>query len=351
MAGALASPLSDSSLFNQHQIASSFLQPQITTSILQSARCSIVSPSHYILTGLTSVAVRRFPSLRSSFRSPSSSNENCQLPIVRRPSVQPQVRTTSQNQVRKYNSALSDAETLVPIDEEERYDPYFDRTVDLLATAAPQEISIDQTEVFEQLLKAYDEKNGKHLLSVLPANIRYKIYGFCFDDEQRKISLSPKFATRAVFPDHYFASPWNVLDPVWGGIHAFRALRHDLVNYFWTTYHFHITLNVFSGPVFSPLSHVWLLSFLDRIQRLTIESDFTRFGGSSLKIAPAFGHNNDKVEELLLGLIKRLLERPDRLTMAEMHLMCRRYAGCRPNTDKLDSSAGWPIFSFTSNHS
>lgn len=248
-------------------------------------------------------------------------------------SSQSSSQSSFQGQISKYTSAQSPVETLLPI-EEERYDAYFDRTVDLLATVAPHEISIDQTEVFQQLIDDYEKKNEKHIFPTFPADVRQKIYSLCFDDcASRKISLSPKFATRAIFPDDYFASPWNVLDPIWGGLRASRALRNDLMNYFWTTYHFHVTLNVFSGPVFSPLSHVWLLSFLDRIQRLTIESDFTRFGGSSLKIAPSFGHNNDKVEDLLLGLIKRLVERSDRLTMAELNLMCRRYAGCRLYTD------------------
>jgi hypothetical protein len=233
---------------------------------------------------------------------------------------------------------------LVPIDEEERYSPHFDRSVDLLATAAPEDIAVDDTAVFEQLLAAYDDKNGKHGLSALPASVRQKIYGFCFDEEEpRKISLSPKFATRAVFPDGYFASPWDVLEPVFGGLHAFRALRHDLLNYFWTRYHFHVTLNPFSGEVFSPLSHIWLLNFLDRVQRLSIEADFTRFGGSSLRIAPAFGYNNDKVEDLLVRLVAGLLDRPNKLTMAELNLMSRRYGGFRPYSEELGSATGLSI--------
>lgn len=262
---------------------------------------------------------------------------------MRQPSVQSRTTITSQSQVSRYTATLSRAETLVPIDEEERYSPHYDRSVDLLATAAPNEIAVDQTEVFEQLVRAYDVKNGEHPLSAFPASVRQKIYSFCVDDEPRKISLSPKFATRAVFPDGYLASPWDVLEPVFGGLHAFRALRHDLMNYFWTRYHFHVTLNPFSGPVFSPLSHVWLLRYLDRVQRLSIEADFTRFGGSSLKIAPAFGHNNDKVEDLLVRLVLGLLNRPDRLTMAELNLMSRRYGGYRPYSEDLGSSTGVSI--------
>jgi hypothetical protein len=290
--------------------------------------------------------VRRFPSLRSSLRSSSTASDNHQPLIVRRPSVQSQSTNYSQSHASKCSTALSQSENLLPIEEEERDKPTFDRSVDLVAIAAPHKISIDQTEVFEQLVSAYDEQNGEHRLSALPAAVRHRIYAFCFEGfERRKINLSPKFAVRAVFPDSHFLSPWNVLDPVFGGVHAFRALRHDLMTYFWTTYHFHVTLNVFSGPVFSPLSHIWLLNFLDRIQRLTIEVDFTRFGGSSMRLAPSFGHNNDKLEDLLLGLIRGLKERPGRLTMAELNLMCRRYGGFRTKTEELGSSTGWSILS------
>jgi hypothetical protein len=257
--------------------------------------------------------------------------------------VQSRTTITSQSQVSRCTPPLPRAETLVPIHEEEQYPPHYDRSVDLLATAAPEEIAIDQNEVFEQLVRAYDDKNGEHPLSALPASVRQNIYSFCFDDdddEQRRISLSPKFATRAVFPDGYLASPWDVLDPVFGAIHSFRALRHDLMDYFWTRYHFHVTLNPFSGPVFSPLSHVWLLKYLDRVQRLSIEADFTRFGGSSLRIAPAFGYNNDKVEDLLMRLVSGLINRPDRLTMTELNLMSRRYGGYRPYAEDLGSSTG-----------
>jgi hypothetical protein len=285
--------------------------------------------------------VHRFPSFRSSLRSSSATKDNRHALLVRRSSVQSQNRDHSHSQESKCSTVLSQSENLLSIEEEDRDNPTFDRSVDLLATAGPHETSIDQTEVFEQLVNTYDEKNGEHPLADLPALVRHKIYAFCFEGyERRKISLSPKFAVRAIFPDGYFVCPWSVLDSVLGGIHAFRALRYDLMTYFWTEYHFHITLNVFSGPVFSPLSHVWLLNFLDRIQRLTIEIDFTRFGSSSMKLAPAFGHNNDKLEDLLLGLIQRLKERPNKLTMAELNLMCRRYDGFRPTTEELPSSTG-----------
>jgi hypothetical protein len=311
--------------------------------------------------------VRRIGSLRSSIRSSSSSNDRQPL-IVRQPSIQcpsetsqtPSISTLNtpstsslQSQVGKKTSVLAASETSLQPIEEERDSPTLDRAVDLLAVAAPHDISIDQTEVFEQLVIAYEKKNGEHPLSVLPASVRYRIYGFCFDDHDgRKICLSPKFAVRAVFPDDHFISPWTVLDPVLGSIHAFRGLRHDLMNYFWTSYHFHVTINVFSGPVFSPLSHVWLLDYLDRIQRLTIEVDLTRFGGSSLRLAGTFGHNNDKVEKLVKGLFQKLIKRPDRLTIAELNLMCRRYGGLRPRDEKPDSAAGCRLsLSPSPNHS
>ncbi|PBP26343.1 alpha beta hydrolase fold protein [Diplocarpon rosae] len=167
----------------------------------------------------------------------------------------------------------------------------------------------------------------------MPSDIKRRIYGFCFLDEARKLTLSPSFATRAVFPEDYFACPWDVLDPVWGGLEAFSVLRLELLVYFWTHYHFHVTLNEFSGPIFSPLSHVWILRYLDKIQHLTMEVDFTRFGCSQLKDAKKFGYNMEKTRIVLATMIAGLSARPVGSTIAQLHLMCRRYDGCRLSED------------------
>jgi hypothetical protein len=216
-------------------------------------------------------------------------------------------------------------------EEEERPPPpELDRTTDLVARS---KVSVDRTFLFEQSLPKDDAINRDHALFRLPSVVRRRIYSFCLGEETRKISLSPRFATKAVFGDDYFASPWNVLDPVLGALGAFCALRHELMTYFWNEYHFHVTLTPFTGPTFSPLSQVWLTKYLEIIQILTVEADFTRLGCSQLKRAPEFGYNMKNLENLLVNLVKGLSKRKGRSTMAEFNIICRRYAGFRPCED------------------
>ena len=152
-----------------------------------------------------------------------------------------------------------------------------------------------------------------------------------------KISLSPCFATKDVFPDNYFSSPWDILEPVWGAIATSRKLRHEVLLYFWMKYSFHVTISAFSAPIFSPLSHVWLPDYLDCIQSLTVEIDLTRLGGSASREAPNIFHQYEKINNSLVTIVKGLMNRKGKL-MHELHIMCRRYAGSRPgHDDKLIS--------------
>ena len=206
--------------------------------------------------------------------------------------------------------------------------PEIDQSVDLKADTG---ISVDAAAVFSQLLTENGPAEAMHPLFSLPPGIRRQIYGYCFPEEPRKISLAPRFATKAIWTTGYFALPWDVLEDVMGGIGSFRALRHDLMTYFWTMYHFHVTLTSFSGPRFSPLSHVWMQDHLHIVQRLTVEVDLTRFGGSQLTDAPKFGYDDmNKIERLFKAIVDGILERHRGLKMTEFNLMCRRYAGFRP---------------------
>ncbi|KAG4444370.1 hypothetical protein IFR05_000135 [Cadophora sp. M221] len=209
----------------------------------------------------------------------------------------------------------------------------FERDIDLVATAqgrTPDTVD----EVFKRLLPIQSAtEDNTHPLFQLPANIRRRIYGFCFPYDARKITLSPSFATKAVFHEEYFASPWDIIDSVEGGLQSFSLLRSELMAYFWTEYHFHVTLNEFSGPKFSPLSHVWLLQHLRIVQRITVEVDFTKFGCSQMKDAKKFGYNLSKTRKLLNAIVCGLSQRPAKSSVAELHLMCRRYAGFRPLHD------------------
>lgn len=207
--------------------------------------------------------------------------------------------------------------------------PPFNRSVDLVATAD----YIEDTTLFVEEAYIEDRKSRKFRVHRLPTSVRRIIYQFCFPIESRKISLSPRFATKAVFGKDYFASPWDVLDNVWGGLGSFTALRKDLLAYFWTTYHFHVTLSLFSGPRFCPLALIWLPKYLGIIQYLTVELDFTRFRYSSRKIAPDLEYRLNKEEELVMSVIEGLSDREGGVPMAELNLLCRCYEGYLPHHD------------------
>jgi len=213
--------------------------------------------------------------------------------------------------------------------EEVKPPPELDRDINFLVTTRD---GVNRELTFEQVRPPI---SNVHPLFAMPASLRRNIYGYCFElkegeEETRTITLSPRFATKAVFADDFFASPWDVLDLVWGGLAACRILRHDLLAYFWTEYRFHVTLNMFSGPKFSPLSHIWLHDYLDIVQRLTVEVDMTRFGGCALPEATRFGNNLNKLEYLLCAIVHGISARAGRQRMAELNILCRRYAGFRP---------------------
>ncbi|KAM3068348.1 hypothetical protein ACMFMF_009162 [Clarireedia jacksonii] len=209
--------------------------------------------------------------------------------------------------------------------------PPFERSVDILATG--DEVTANSDTVFEQVLPLRRGVTCSKIFQ-LPVCLRRRIYFYCFPREDRKISLSPRFATKDCFFTDYFASPWDVLDAVQGALASSSTMRNELMTFFWTEYHFHVTLSPFSGPFFSPLSHVWLPLYLDRIQYLTIEVDFTRFGCSALRNARKFGYNMEKMENMLMSIVNGLLKRSGRSTMAELHLMCRRFKGNRPRDER-----------------
>lgn len=212
--------------------------------------------------------------------------------------------------------------------------PEYDRTIDLVTE---QVLPDPAVEVLFPIQKSC------HPLFALPAYIKQRIYSFCFQSEPRHVTLSPMFATKAVFPDDYFSSPWNVLDSVAGGTQAFRALRHELLAFFWSRYHFHVTLSEFSGPKFSPLSHVWLMDNLSVVQHLTIEVDCTRFGCSLLEDAASFGFKMEKTARMFADLTQGLATRSEKVPMAELHLMCRRYGGYRPGNDPDARGMVFPV--------
>jgi hypothetical protein len=207
--------------------------------------------------------------------------------------------------------------------------PPFDRSVDLVATAD----DIEDTTLFVEEPYIENRKSQKFRLHRLPASVQRIIYQFCFPIESRKVSLSPGFATKAVFGQDYFASPWDILDDIWGGLSSFTALRRDLLSYFWSNYHFHVTLSLFSGPRFSPLPLFWLPRYLGIVQYLTVEVDFTRFRYNCMKVAPDLGYHMNKEEDLLMNIVEGLSDRDGGVPMAELNLLCRCYEGFYPHQD------------------
>ncbi|KAI9642445.1 hypothetical protein NHQ30_009250 [Ciborinia camelliae] len=225
-------------------------------------------------------------------------------------------RETSLSQ-RQYD-ATTVKETTLP------WDPPFNRTWDLMAHDG---MPSDSNELFEHSLPPRLDHNSSPLFN-LQIKIRRKIYSYCLPNRKDiTVCLSPYFATKNCYHGYYFTSPWDILEPVAGGLASFSLMRNDLMTYFWTEYQFHVTLTPFCNSVFTPLSSVWLPKFLDRIQHLTIEVDLTRFGGNALKFARQFGYNMEKMENLLHPVVDGLMDR--RGKMAQLVVLCRRFNGNR----------------------
>lgn len=202
--------------------------------------------------------------------------------------------------------------------------PYLDRTADLVAisTLPPREVLYPKG--------VANASTNSHPLFNLETALRRKIYSYCFPKICVPITLSPPFATKTIYQKSDLVSPWVVLQDVEGGLEASSALRNDIMFYFWTEFHFHITLSTLSGPIFSPLSHNWVQGYLDIIQHLTIEIDCTRFGGSYAKSARNSNYNVKKIELQLVDFIRGIAQRGDESTMKELHILCRRYGGSYP---------------------
>lgn len=212
----------------------------------------------------------------------------------------------------------------------------FDQSVNLFCLGEHQ---IDKVIIFEQCLPQDATVNRGHPLFSLPTAIRMEIYSFLIPATTRKISLSPSFATKQAFGNDYFDDPFTTLQHVCGALEAFRAIRHELMTYFWTQFHFHVTLTPFTGPKFSPLSSFWLVENLAIVQYLTLEVDFTKFGGGFLIGASEYGYQMEATDRMLLEISLGLSERRGTTIMTELNLLCRRYAGDRPSVPTEVSSS------------
>lgn len=172
----------------------------------------------------------------------------------------------------------------------------------------------------------------------ISTTLRFKILKLLFDipSQQGKITLSPEFATKDVFPSSQFLLPGDILHNVEGALTTCRQLRDEVMTYFWTQYKFHVTLSPFTAAVTSPLSQKWLRFYADRVQYLVIEVDMTKFGFGFDHHAAELGDMSDKIDYLFWRLIELLKRRPS--TISSIHLMCRRYAGYRPAIDSSETT-------------
>ncbi|KAG9238239.1 hypothetical protein BJ875DRAFT_71136 [Amylocarpus encephaloides] len=216
--------------------------------------------------------------------------------------------------------------------DQENPKPPFERYVDLMIV----QDTTDRKLTFITLDEKELPSDAGLLLKIftLDDRVRRLIYGHCLPYETRHVTLSPHFATKAAFGPDYFADPFDILEDIMGALESSPLLRNDLMAYFWSEHHFHVTISKFSGPKFSPLSHVWLHAHLSEVRSLTIEVDYTRFGFSCRKGAPACGQNMDKEEGLVDAIFKGLAQRTRNSTVKELNLLCRRYAGFHPHRDE-----------------
>lgn len=284
------------------------------------------------------------PSISSTFRIPPV-EESTDGPLSPpRPKPRPQLKYTPQkvtlrladkektrrNKIRQAAQKLGITFKLTPWKHREDPAPAFERSNDFMVVT---DIPVRPTAYNQITCPNLDKESYSQILFSFPTSIRRRIYGFCFPAQTRHVSLSPYFAIKNVWEHDHFANPWDILESVKGGLESFHLLREDLYTFFWSEYHFHVTVTAFSGPHVSPLSHTWLREHLSRVQALTLEVDYTRFGGSCVRQAPIFGYNMDKEDKLLANIFNDLAIRADGSTIWELNVLCRRYAGFQPYND------------------
>ncbi|RDW87462.1 hypothetical protein BP5796_03156 [Coleophoma crateriformis] len=270
-----------------------------------------------------------FPLLKAGSRSPKLSKSSIDTSAISRPraaSKLSECTTISDPQDATQSTATTS------LTEPAYQTPPIEQDVDMVVYAGLE----DKAETFAQLIHMTNpEVAGSHRLTSIPSEVRRQIYGYLFPLESRRICLSPRSSTQAVFPDGYFANPWDVLQGVMGGLGSSKALRQDLMTYFWSHFAFHVTVNHFNGPYFCPLSEVglkiWLKRYLFQVQHLTVEVDLTKFDCSNSVTAPVAQFKTQKIQMSMAKLVAGLISRQGSSEIAELNLMCRRYKGIRPS--------------------
>lgn len=163
-----------------------------------------------------------------------------------------------------------------------------------------------------------------------PLSIRQNVYKLLLPEEDRKISLCEKTATREVFDDDFFARFSEIRRPS----HRIRAtcktMAAEFEALFWSRYKFHFTINHFT-ELGNDTMYGTFFKHIHLVQHLTIELDYTRFAFSKLpgawRLTPDISNFETCIEKIVNGLLKR------KDSIAFIHLMCRRWYGRREIED------------------
>ncbi|KFZ18159.1 hypothetical protein V502_04253 [Pseudogymnoascus sp. VKM F-4520 (FW-2644)] len=173
-----------------------------------------------------------------------------------------------------------------------------------------------------------------HLLGV-PVNVRFQIYQILTKSvraKNKKVVLSPDRTIDWFWPKKHFMEPEAIFNIIGGLSLTCFQLRHEIMTYYCSQFHFHITYNYFCSPIAAPLIHNWLPLFGNRMQYLTVEVDFTRVGGCYKNDKFALTDGQTEIMWFIKKLTLALRDRSGHLR--SLHIMCRRYKGFRPPSQK-----------------
>jgi hypothetical protein len=173
-----------------------------------------------------------------------------------------------------------------------------------------------------------------HLLG-LPVNVRFRIYQFVTASVRAKnkmVVLSPNRTIDGFWPKKHFMEPQTVFKIIGGLSLSCVQLRHEIMTYYCSQFHFHVTYNCFCTPLSAPIILKWLPLFANRMQFLTVEVDFTRLGGCYKNDKFALKHGVKEMQWFMKNLVKALSDRSG--SIRSLHIMCRRYKGFRPPSQK-----------------
>jgi hypothetical protein len=228
----------------------------------------------------------------------------------------------------------------------------YERTLDIIATDGRAVSHFNSDFLYSRIQKSPGAAESP-IFKMLPSHIRLEIWGNLFSiPAGKKIILSKDFVMKPVFPDNYFISPWDVIEPIQGAISSCRQMREEILWYFCHKFHFHVTFSPFTtGQIFSGLSIRWLNIYAKWINNLTLEVDFTKFGfskaaaASSMNLVPSCSKIYKLIKDLVAALLgeskaaggfSNSLRQDTGICIANLHLMARSFKGSREPETSTD---------------